>query len=295
MNSILTPSASLGESWGSNSRSRPRVAWLPWLLACVLMVLAGCADNAMVLKGRVTQFQKEHDALVRQNQQLQSRIDALDRSNQLKETELAQSLQQKKVAEDNLVAVRGQLRDITSQLAQLKGEKQNSDEKARTLTASLARQGGVSITPNNSFLQTLPAIHLPDVHVRRDGDVIRIELPGTRLFESGGPQLKPGAANLVADVANELRRNYPDQIVGIEGHTDSDPVVGGQWRNNHQLSMARAMTIYDVLVGSGRYRADQVFVVGHGSNHPVASNATPEGKQRNRRVELVIYPEKRGQ
>ncbi len=53
------------------------------------------------------------------------------------------------------------------------------------------------------------------------------------------------------------------------------------------------MAVYEVLTGSMRLRAEQLFVVGHGSNHPVVSNATPEGKQRNRRVELVVYPEKR--
>jgi hypothetical protein len=98
-----------------------------------------------------------------------------------------------------------------------------------------------------------------------------------------------------ADAAAELRRNYPEQIIGIEGYTDSDPIAGGQWRNNHELSAARAMAVFDVLVSSGRYRADQLLVVGHGPNRPVVSNATLEGKQRNRRVELVVYPEKRGQ
>ena len=91
---------------------------------------------------------------------------------------------------------------------------------------------------------------------------------------------------------NELLRTYPDQVIGVEGFTDTDPVSGGQWRNNHELSVARAMAVYEVLIGGARYRPDQVFVVGHGPNHPVVSNATPEGKQRNRRIELVVYPEK---
>jgi flagellar motor protein MotB len=273
----------------------PRSTWIPWLSACALTVVAGCADNAMVLKGRVTQFEQQQAALTRQNQQLQDRASSLDRDNQELGTLLAQTRQQSKVMEDQLGAMREQLRSVTAQLAQVQSDKQNSDKKAQALTASMQRQGGVSITPNNSFLQTLPTIHLPDVYVRRDGDVIRIELPGTRLFDAAGAQLRPGAANLVADVASELRRTYPDQIIGIEGHTDSDPIAGGQWRNNHQLATARAMAVYDVIVSSGRFRADQVLVVGHGANRPVVSNATPEGKQRNRRVELVVYPERRSQ
>ena len=94
----------------------------------------------------------------------------------------------------------------------------------------MRRQTGVSITPNNSFLQTLPVVHSPDVRVRRDGDVIRVELPGRRAVRSGGARLRPGAANLIADAATEIRRTYPDQLVGIEGHTDTDPIAPGSYR-----------------------------------------------------------------
>ena len=142
-------------------------------------------------------------------------------------------------------------------------------------------------------MQTLPATNIPGVFVRRDGDVIRVELPGNSLFESGSARLRPGAANLISDAAAELVRTYPDQIIGVEGHTDNDPIVGSQGRSNHELSVARAQAVYDVLVNRTRLQGNQLFIVGHGPNHPIVSNATPEGKQRNRRVELVVYPERK--
>jgi chemotaxis protein MotB len=81
-------------------------------------------------------------------------------------------------------------------------------------------------------------------------------------------------------------------MLGVEGHTDSDQVYGGQFRSNHELSVARATAVYDVLTSQARISPAQLFLVGHGANHPVVSNATLAGKDRNRRVELVIYPEK---
>jgi chemotaxis protein MotB len=271
-----------------------RFACAAWLSVLALPLLTGCAENALVLKGQVDRLQQQQLAMSRQNQLLQDRATALDRDNQEIESLLAQLRQQRQVQEDQLAAVRDQLRGVTAQLTQARQEKDSSDKRVQALTASMRRRGSVSITPNNSLLQTLPAINLPDVHVRRDGDVIRLELPGSRLFESGSARLQPGATELITDAAAQLLATYPDQILGVEGHTDTDPVTGRQWRNNHELSVARAMAVHGVLVTRTRCQASQLFVAAHGPNHPVVSNATPEGKRRNRRVELVVYPEQRG-
>jgi len=268
-----------------------RFAWAGWLLVPALA--AGCAENSMVLKGQLETLQQQQLAMARQSQELQARAGALDRDNQELESLLAQSRQREQVLEDQLALVRNQLGGITAQLARLREDKEASDQKAQALTASIHRRQGVSISPNNSFLQTLPAIHLPDVQVRRDGDVIRIELPASRLFEPGTAQLRPEATRLVSDVAAEVVRTYPDQIIGVEGHTDSAPIREGGWRNNHHLSVAQALGVHEVLLSQTRLQAGQLFVVGHGGNHPVVSNATPEGRQRNRRVELVVYPDRR--
>jgi flagellar motor protein MotB len=270
-----------------------RFAWAPCLAIASIVLLAGCAENSMVLKGKLGQAEQQQASLSRQYQQLQDRANALDRDNQEYNTLLAQSRQQAKVFEDQLVALRDQLRTVTAQLADARSEKESTDKRVQTLTASMQRQGNVAINPNSSLAQALPAINIAGVFVRRDGDVIRIELPGNTLFESGSNRLRPGASNLITDAAAEIARTYPDQMIGIEGHTDSDPVTGGQWHNNHELSVARAMTVYDVLVNRTRLQPNQLFVMGRGSTNPIVSNALPEGRQRNRRVELVIYPEKK--
>ena len=182
----------------------PRTTWAAGAMALGLIALAGCADNPMVLQGRVAQYQQQQSALQKQNELYQARIDTLDRDNQHKEALLAQQQQQTKLLEDRLAVVTEQLRSTTDQLAQVQGDKQEVDSKAKALTASLRRQAGVSITPNNSFLQTLPAIRYPDVHVRRDGDVIRIELPGNQLFDPGSARVRPGGDE------HDCRRGHRD-------------------------------------------------------------------------------------
>ncbi len=167
-----------------------RIAWAPRI--GIVLLLAGCANNPMVLQGKVAQLEQQQAAASRQYQQLQDRANALDRDNQETGALLAQARQQAKVSEDQLTALRDQLRSVTAQLAQARSEKENDDKRVQTLTASMQRQGGVLISPNNSFLQTLPATNIPGVFVRRDGDVIRIELPGNSLFESGSARLRRG-------------------------------------------------------------------------------------------------------
>ena len=271
-----------------------RFATARWLLAFALTVSAGCAKNSLVMQGQLQKLQQQQLAMSRQSEQLQSRAGSLDRDNQELGAMLAQSRQRTKVLEDQLSAVRDQLGSATSQLAQTREEKVASDSKVQALNASMQRRDGVSISPNNSLLQTLPAINVPNVYVRRDGDVIRVELPGNQLFESGSAQLRPGAERLITNVAGQIIRTYPRQIVGVEGHTDTDPIRSRQWQSNHQLSVGRAMAVYNTLVSQVRIPPNQLFLAGHGPNHPVVSNATIAGKQRNRRVELVVYPETGG-
>ena len=270
-----------------------RTAWAGWQ-AVALTVLAGCSSNSMVMKGQLEGLQQQQVALSRQTEELQARASALDRDNLELERLLAQSRQQNKILEDQLGIVREQLGGVTSQLARIQDEKQATEEKAQALTASMRRRSGVSISPNNSYLQTLPSLNLAGVQVRRDGDVIRVELSALNLFEPGTVRLRPAAADLIAHSVTEIARSYPDHLIGVEGHIESDPSLDAIARGGHQFSVAEAMAVYDVLVSQGRVRPKQLFVVGHGSNHPVVSNATPQGRQRNRRVELVIYPERVG-
>lgn len=252
----------------------------------------GCANSPSVLKGNVDQLQQQQVAMQRQNQLLQANAASLDRQHQELTTVVAQLRQQIKVEQDRSRLLQTQLASTTDQLAKVRKEKETAAKQAETLTASLQRQRGVTIKPNNSLLTTLPKINLTDVKVRHDGDVIRIQLPADRLFRYGTNQFQADAGRMINAAASEILRSYPHQKIAVEGHTDSDPVQSYQYSSNTQLSLAQASAVYDLLTAQTRLRPNQLFVVGHGGSNPVASNATPLGKQENRRIELVIYPER---
>jgi chemotaxis protein MotB len=270
-------------------------AWTVHLIGALCSVaLAGCAENSMVLKGQLNRLQEERLAMTHQLQEFQKRTNSLDQSNQELESLVAQYQREAQLLNDQLTVTRDQLSGVASQLAKLNSEKEQYQEHAQALTASLRRRGGVTINPNNSYLATLPQFDYPDVQVRRDGDVIRVELPVSLLFQPESARLTPEGIRLVTEVSAELARAYPDLAIGVHGHTDSDPVRSTLFRGNLQLSLAQAQAVYEVLVSQTRIQPGQLLVAGHGPNQPVVSNATAAGKKRNRRVELVVYPEKSG-
>lgn len=259
-----------------------------WLVAAVLLS-AGCAQNAYLLEAQVKKLQQEHSQLFVRNQELQTRSNTLDNDNQELETLLAQSRQQAQRAEEHMALLREQLRGAAGQLAQLMEERQLSEQRSQAMTASARRPGTATITANNSLSRNLPAIDLPGVEVRRDGDVIRVELPADRLFEAGSARIRTDAAGLLDRVTSELARLYPERMIGVEGHTDNEPAAGAV--SQHQASVVRSLAVLDYIAIRRRLKPEQLFVLGHGGNHPVVSNATAAGKARNRRIELVVYPE----
>jgi flagellar motor protein MotB len=198
--------------------------------------------------------------------------------------------------EDQLAAVRDQLVSANQQLAQTRNEKITIEKKTQASMASSQARAGASITPNSSLKERLPSFTTPGVEVRQDGDVIRIELPCDKMFDPAGARLRMESTPTIDTVAAEIDRLYPGQFVGVEGHTDNDPPApGSQWLSNHQLSLARAQAVFDYLTARTRLKSSQLFVVGHGGNHPLVSNGTAAGKARNRRIELAVYPDRVGQ
>lgn len=269
-----------------------RVAAIARSLCLGLLVLAGCSQNPYMLQSQNKTLQQQQVTLEQRNQELQARASTLDRDNQELETLLAQARQQYRLVDDQLAAVRQQLSNTTSQLAQLRDQKQVTDKQVESMMASTRRRTGTTITANNSLDRALPTLNLPGVEVRADGDVVRVELPSAQLFQTGGVAMQPTAGSLLDTVAAELSRSYPDQIIGVEGHTEGDAVGAAGWATNQQLSVSRALAVYQHLGTRGPLKPQQLFTVGHGGNHPIVSNATPGGRARNNRIELVVYPEK---
>jgi flagellar motor protein MotB len=261
-------------------------------MAAVAGLSAGCAQNPYMMQSQIATLKQQQTTLAQQNQELQTRAAALDKDNQQLEMLLAQERQSHRVVEDQVAALREQLAGAATQIARLKETSDETQKRAEALVASNRRRAGASIEANNSLLAELPAINVPGAQIRRDGDVIRIELPADRLFSPAAADLRPDAGPMLDALAAELQRTYPDQQIGIEGHADNTVLPAGRWQSPHQLTTAQATAVFDYLSARTRMRPNQLTIAGHGGSRPVVSNATQEGRARNRRVEVVIYAER---
>ena len=102
-------------------------------------------------------------------------------------------------------------------------------------------------------------------------------------FGSGAAALSPGAKRRLDPIVASLHRD-PALSALVEGYTDDS----GGHEANLQISLARAKAVRDYLVGQG-IAAERIQTLGHGEQYPIASNATEEGRSRNRRIEIVVH------
>jgi flagellar motor protein MotB len=209
---------------------------------------------------------------------------------------LVRSRQESQLMQDEIAALRDQLASTSSQLAQNRSASMPAAPRAVSPSAAdpaapPAGPGGTPTTPA-AMQAALDQLALPDLAPRFDSSVVRIDIPADRLFEAGTANLLPGGAAVLTQVANELQRIYPDHFVGIEGHIDTEPLQNASWASPHQLTAARAAAVFDFMTTRTSMHERQLFLVAHGANHPLVSNATAVGRARNRRVELVVYPDR---
>lgn len=124
-----------------------------------------------------------------------------------------------------------------------------------------------------------------EIELQRTERGVRVRLSEAMLFPLADATLEDRAAAPLAVIAWALK-DVPHEVV-VEGHTDDRPVLGGAYRSNWELSVARSYAVLACLAAAG-LPAKRLVAAGYGEFHPAASNATEKGRAANRRVELLV-------
>ncbi len=125
-----------------------------------------------------------------------------------------------------------------------------------------------------------------DVMLRMEERGIVMELPEKILFDTGRAELKADFLPTLELLA-ELLAGLRNQVI-VEGHTDDVPIQTFFYPSNWELSVARAVSVARYLVEKHDLEPERFLATGYGEYHPIDSNETPEGRARNRRVNIVI-------
>lgn len=173
--------------------------------------------------------------------------------------------EQLRTARNELNSTKHNLEKTQDQLATEKAAREAAEKKAAQALADLQKIAAVT----------------------KEARGMVITLSGSVLFASNESTLLPAAMIKLNEVADALTKGNPDSNITVEGHTDSQ----GQKQYNQDLSKKRADAVRDQLVSRG-VAQDRIKAVGIGSDRPIASNNTAEGRANNRRVEIIVEPPK---
>lgn len=130
-----------------------------------------------------------------------------------------------------------------------------------------------------------PMVAQGQVRVTRSPRGIMVEINASTLFPSGDATLQPASAQGLAAVAKVLTQ--VENPIQVEGHTDNIPIRGPAFPSNWELSSARAGSVVRLLTEAG-VPPGRMVAIGYADNKPVDTNATPDGRGRNRRVTVLI-------
>jgi flagellar motor protein MotB len=168
-------------------------------------------------------------------------------------------------------------RNVKSQLVQEISRRPHTVEKLKKQIIDLRQNPGEASGFGKNY----------DVVFDPSAGTLKVTLNSSGLFNPGEAVLKETVYPDLNHIADVLKSQYSSAEVAVVGHTDSDPIRKTQWKDNWELSAQRAFSVLRYLTSKGVAK-DRIWAVAKGATQPVASNLTPAGKARNRRVEIIV-------
>ena len=272
-------------------------------LAIVSLALLPLGLTACVSKGEYTKKVQAADRLDQELSGLQIRYEALQRENASLKSDLsAAGKEHDRLASDrsdlervlktksdqlgkNVVELRQRVASLEDENARLTRELGDAhkarDEKVRELSS----------TYDQLVEKMKSEIDRGQVTISELKGKLTVNLVEAILFDSGKAEVKPGGLVVLGKVI-EILKTVSDKNIRIEGHTDNVPITGSlaqRYPTKWELSAARAINVTRYLQKQA-IDAATLSAIAFGEFRPVASNSTPEGREKNRRIEIVLVP-----
>lgn len=174
-------------------------------------------------------------------------------------------------------------------ISKLVDEINASNKYIKELIAAKSKSDSLNMVLSNNLTRSLSSSELKDVDVKVLKGVVYISLADNMLFRSGSYQISDKAMDILSKIA-KIIKDYKDYDVLIEGNTDNVPISRTNIRNNWDLSALRASSVVQVLQDKFGVDPSRLTAGGRGEYNPIATNSTAEGRQLNRRTQIIITP-----
>jgi len=229
-------------------------------------------------------------------QAAQTRYDALDADNARLKRELAEAGKRNEQLKGDLTLKSGELGKTIAELRQRVGALESDNtrltqELADSQKAREEKVREVSSTYEQLMAKMKGEIDKGQVTISELKGKLTLNMVEAILFDSGQAEVKPDGLVVLGKVI-EVLKPVTGKSIRIEGHSDDQPIVGAltqRYPTNWELSAARAINIARYLQKQGVDPAN-LSSAAFGEFKPVADNATPEGRAKNRRIEIVLVP-----
>ena len=259
-------------------------------IAIIILILSSCVSKKIL-----RQSQKETSSLREDSLRLANHISSLDANIADLDKRIAVLNQKIAGLNQNIASLSNQNNQLgqqtakqQNQLSQSQEALQKQQQKLQQLQALLAQQRDQSEQLKNKMAEALKGFSKNDLSVIQKNGKVYVSLSENLLFPSGSAEVNPKGVDALSKLAAVLNLN-PDVSVNIEGHTDSIP-IRGRYKDNWDLSTARANAIVRILVDTYRVDPVRVEASGHSFYDPLESNSTAEGRAKNRRTEIILSP-----
>ncbi len=181
------------------------------------------------------------------------------------------------------------LRQKSNELEEKERQIEERERALNELQQVIARQDSITNRLTNTLRNALLGFQSDELSVEIKNGKVYVSMSDKLLFKSGSAAIESKgkeAINLLADVLDKNR----DIDILVEGHTDSIPIRTAVYRDNWDLSVARATSIVRILTEEHKITPTRLTASGKGEYSPKASNSTPEGRAINRRTEIILSP-----
>lgn len=175
-------------------------------------------------------------------------------------------------------------------LKQKSAELQERERKLAEMQAMLRKQDSLTQALNSIIKKALLGFNSDEITVEMKNGKVYVSMTDKLLFRSGSADVEDKGKEAIKKLAEILNKNT-DVSITIEGHTDNVPIKTALFKDNWDLSVARATTIVRLLDETYKVDAKRLTSAGRGEYVPKASNETAEGRAKNRRTEIILSPQ----